>query len=686
MLLGVDSPRARIVVLGGPSIDRGEGAGRAAGLPGGRAELVFAYLSIEHRREVSRDELANALWPELLPDSWAAALRSVVSEVRRFFDDAGLPGNDMISSAHGGYQLRLPPGVTVDADDARDQLSEARAQFNKGDARRAADAAAQAAATLDRPFLPRHDADWVTTIRQDLEASRNEALELAARAHAKSGDARAAKAAAERLVRVEPYSEVSHRLLIEVLGQAGDRVGARRAYEHCRTLLREELGLEPSEETEAVRRRALAAAAPAPSSEAQAAPSGPGQGRSARPAEASAFTDLTVLVVEDHAFQRRAALALLARLGVGTLLEAPDGAAALDLLAEVSPPDVIICDLDMPAMDGVEFIRHVAQRGLASAVAIASALDRSLLDTVRAVGEGYGLQILGAVEKPLTAMMLSELLSAYRPPRSIAETETERQLSASEIVAALADGGVVAHLDPIADLATGRIAAAEIVPRWRDPDSGTVTAASFAAARATPETTERLGERLVELAGAAARDLEATAGFGIGLVVRLPHARLDEASLADRLAAAADLGGGTPADIGLLVAPSALPGSAAVALDVLARVRIKGFGLWLDDAGPEARVDRLPLTGVRLPSQLTADAAANPVNVEALAVAIDRARVRGLKTIGSGCESASEFVLLLEAGASHAQGAFIGAATSLHDLAESAVRWTPPVLIPDDAP
>ena len=466
-------------MLGGPSIDRDDVVGKRAGLPGGRAELVFAYLAVEHQREVSREELANALWPELLPDSWAAALRSVVTEVRRFFDDAGLPGNDLITSAHGGYQLRLPAGVTVDVDDAREQLSEARARFDRGDARRAADAASRAAALLDRPFLPRHDAEWAATIRQELEAIRNEALELAARAHAKARDPRAAKAAAERLVRVEPYSETAHRLLIEVLGQAGDRVGARRAYEQCRMLLHEELGLEPSEETEAMLRHALAAATPASAIEAQPAASTPGQGRAAPSPDTSAFTDFAVLVVEDHPFQRRAALALLRRLGVGSLLEAPDGAAALDLLAGISPPDVIICDLDMPTMDGVEFIRHVAQRGLASAVAIASGLDRSILDTVRAVGEGYGLQVLGAVEKPLTATMLSELLAAYRPLSSLAETGAHRQLSDSEIVAALAGGGVVAHLEPIADLATGRIAAAEIVPRWRDPETAIVSAAEL---------------------------------------------------------------------------------------------------------------------------------------------------------------------------------------------------------------
>ena len=77
---------------------------------------------------------------------------------------------------------------------------------------------------------------------------------------------------------------------------------------------------------------------------------------------------------------------------------------------------MIVCDLEMPGMDGVEFIRRVAERGLASAVVIASGLDRRVLSAVQSVSEGYGLQVLGAVEKPLTARRLGELLAAYRPP------------------------------------------------------------------------------------------------------------------------------------------------------------------------------------------------------------------------------------------------------------------------------
>jgi hypothetical protein len=62
---------------------------------------VFAYLAAEHRRTVSRDELADALWPGVLPDTWAAALRGVITEVRRFLEDAGFDPSDVLAAGRG---------------------------------------------------------------------------------------------------------------------------------------------------------------------------------------------------------------------------------------------------------------------------------------------------------------------------------------------------------------------------------------------------------------------------------------------------------------------------------------------------------------------------------------------------------------------------------------------------------
>ena len=76
-------------------------------------------------------------------------------------------------------------------------------------------------------------------------------------------------------------------------------------------------------------------------------------------------------------------------------------------------PDIIICDIDMPGMDGVEFVARVAERNLACAIVIASGLESNVLRAVEAIGEGHGLHVLAALEKPLTARRLGDVLRQY---------------------------------------------------------------------------------------------------------------------------------------------------------------------------------------------------------------------------------------------------------------------------------
>jgi len=651
-----------IRLLGRLSIDR-DGQAAQAAFSGRRSELVFAYLVTEHRRDVSRDELADALWPQELPDAWSAALRGVVSDVRRVIGTTGLDPSELLEHTGGGYRLQLPPDAVVDLEEARSALAAARASIEEDPV--AAAAYATRAAELARlPFLPRHEGDWVDGVRRGLADILVEALEASARAYARAGDARAAAAAAARLVEAEPYSDAAHRLQIEVLAAAGDRAGALRAFEQCRAMFAEQLGVEPSDQTRAAAQRALDATADA------RAPDAP----PARPA-ASPLAALSVLVVEDHDFQRRTALTLLGRLGVGSLAEAQDGVAALELLGRSAPPDVIICDIDMPGMDGVEFIRNVAERGLASAVVIASGLDRSVLKAVEAVGEGYGLQVLGAVEKPLTARRLSELLTAYRRPAPPHDRADRVAVTDAELLAALDEGRIGARFVPIVDLQADAVSAAEVVATWQEEAGGPP---SLFSTQVGADLAARLTDHVLGLACDEFSELTAV-GTETGLWISIAADTLADVAGVDRLLAVVRGHSADPRRIVLLVGERAVRHSTPAELDVLTRLRVKGFGICLDDVGGGHASDvaraRIPLTAVALAPALVRGAAREPAQAAELEDAVDSIRAHGLQTLARGCDDPSDYGLLLEAGCSHAQGEVIAGSLATGELAGWARDW-----------
>ena len=127
---------------------------------------------------------------------------------------------------------------------------------------------------------------------------------------------------------------------------------------------------------------------------------------------AAKVADIRFLVVEDQDFQRALIVRMLTAIGARDVVEAVDGHAALELWKQRERPiDIIITDLDMPRMDGMEFIRHLGEEGYPVSVILASVHDRALLASVGTMTEAYGITLLGTIAKPVTVQKLQALIN-----------------------------------------------------------------------------------------------------------------------------------------------------------------------------------------------------------------------------------------------------------------------------------
>ena len=241
--------RLEITLAGDVSVARGDGASRH--VLTGPPRVVLAALALSPDAAIDRDRLAGVVWPEAMPRTWASALRTHVSRVRAAVSTVVGAGESVVSG-EAGYQLVLPTGVatTVDLDRADQALAAARTAL-ADDPSGALEQATTAADLVRPPFLAGHPGRWADGIRAHLDDLMVGALEVATEAAIALGDGPRAVAAAEDAVQRAPLRESAHRSLMVALDAAGNRAEALRAYQRLRRSLVEELGIDPSPETDA---------------------------------------------------------------------------------------------------------------------------------------------------------------------------------------------------------------------------------------------------------------------------------------------------------------------------------------------------------------------------------------------------------------------------------------------------
>lgn len=242
----------RIYVVGRMCFEAGDILLDEREFPSKQCRLAFAYLVARRGQAVPRAALVEALWPHTLPRSWETAVSAIISNLRVLLGKAGLPRSEVISTVSGCYQLRLPADTWIDLEAATHALDEAEGALRAGDPLRAYGWAGVASAIARRPFLPGESGSWVGQQRAELQNILVRALDCFTEILTYNGELALAAKAAEEAVALQPFRETGYQRLMRVHAAAGNRAEALRAYEHCRALLAEELGVSPAPQTESV--------------------------------------------------------------------------------------------------------------------------------------------------------------------------------------------------------------------------------------------------------------------------------------------------------------------------------------------------------------------------------------------------------------------------------------------------
>ncbi|WPN65656.1 EAL domain-containing response regulator [Pseudomonas sp. P9_35] len=371
---------------------------------------------------------------------------------------------------------------------------------------------------------------------------------------------------------------------------------------------------------------------------------------------------LSVIVLEDHFAQRVLAVEQLRSLGCVDVLAAQDGGSALQLLRTQGPVDIVVCDLQMPGMDGLEFLRHASQEGLIHAVILYSAVDAELRRAVQQMAHWQGLLVLGDMGKPAQLQVLRPMLEAYlahQQPKATALSRTPEPLGMDDIRRGVRDAEFVAFYQPKFRLDTKTCSGAEVLVRWRHPDRGTLAPAAFLSALESDGLLDEVFFQLLEQGMKLQKQL-LEQGESLELAFNLSPAQLGSSEIVGNIKQALEDHQIPSSLLTIEITETGLVEASATCLENLVRLRMMGCNLAIDDFGAGysslQRLCELPFNQIKLDGHFTRALMSQPRCRAVVRASLALAQSLDMSLVVEGIETEEQLLMLLEMQCALGQG------------------------------
>jgi EAL domain-containing protein (putative c-di-GMP-specific phosphodiesterase class I) len=326
-------------------------------------------------------------------------------------------------------------------------------------------------------------------------------------------------------------------------------------------------------------------------------------------------------------------------------------------------PSHIMVDLQMPVVDGLALLSHLAAEKCAAHIILISGADRTVVEAARRIAIERGLDVTTTLTKPIRVAELTQALNEIK--------REDPWLTAAGLLTALERTEFSLVYQPKVWLDSGEIGGVEALIRWQHPARGTVSPLDFIPFAESSAVIDQLTHWVM---GAACAQLTAwdAAGVTLDIAINVSARSLHEPRLADLLETQCRAAGVAPARITLELTETAAMQDAVQMMDVLTRLRLKGFKLAIDDFGTGysslVQLHRLPFSEIKIDRTFVVDCTKSDESRSIVRVVIDLARALGMRSVAEGVESAEALDLLRSLGCDEAQGYFISRPIAAADV------------------
>jgi EAL domain-containing protein (putative c-di-GMP-specific phosphodiesterase class I)/FixJ family two-component response regulator len=388
---------------------------------------------------------------------------------------------------------------------------------------------------------------------------------------------------------------------------------------------------------------------------------------------------IRIMVLDDEPFMLKLLARMLTNLGITRVTTCDSGRIALESFESPNtPPDLILLDLNMPEMDGIEFVRHLVEQLYTGSLILISGENERMLQTVEKLVRAHKISVLGHLHKPIKPEGLSTLLERWTPHSLGNSGAVKKVYGAAEVRAAIDNGELVNYYQPKVVVATGEVVGVEALVRWCHPQDGMVFPDQFISVAEAHGLIDDLTR--VVLANALAQvKAWKEAGLTLRMAVNVSMDNLLSLDFANFVAAQVATAGVAPQEVVLEVTESRLMQDARAPLEILTRLRLKRFRLSIDDFGTGhsslVQLRDIPFDELKIDRGFVHRAWADETVRAMYDASLGLAKQLGMDVVAEGVEDRDDWDFLRKTGCDLAQGYFIAKPMPAADLSDWMESW-----------
>jgi EAL domain-containing protein (putative c-di-GMP-specific phosphodiesterase class I)/FixJ family two-component response regulator len=323
---------------------------------------------------------------------------------------------------------------------------------------------------------------------------------------------------------------------------------------------------------------------------------------------------------------------------------------------------LILLDLKMPEMDGIELLRLLSERKCKAGIILMSGVDKRVLETAGQLAQALGLSIVGHLQKPFRLAELEEILARPAKPATLPIAQQGPQFITlyEELRSAIERNEFILHYQPQIDIATGRILGLEALVRWQHPERGLIFPDNFIGRAEELGLIDELGWLIMDRGLSEVGQFANSDGKAPMLSLNASVYSLHDLKFPDTLVSLAERHGVSPGNVTIEITESGLIEELSRTLDILTRLRMKHVKLSIDDFGTGyamlQQLQNIPATELKIDKSLVQDIHGKDTDRIMVQKTIEMAHELGMQVIGEGVETQEQLDFLRMKDCDGAQG------------------------------